>query len=96
MATRAMKRPTKPQPSVLSPRAREILARVRAHRARQEEPEPEETFDPVARAAEKQASRDDDARALASGEKSRAQLKAENGAFAFPRERIRLTKYTAR
>src|ERR1044072_7596530 len=42
------------------------------------------------RAAEKQASRDEDARALASGEKSRAQLKAENGAFSFPRDRIRL------
>jgi hypothetical protein len=50
-----------------------------------------EAFDPVARAAEKQASRDDDARALASGEKSRAQLKAENGAFAFPKDRVKLT-----
>ncbi|HSR79061.1 MAG TPA: hypothetical protein VLN57_20985 [Xanthobacteraceae bacterium] len=47
-------------------------------------------LDPVIRAAEKQASRDVDAAALASGERSRAQLKAENGAFAFPRDRIRL------
>lgn len=46
----------------------------------------------MSRAAEKQASRDADARALASGEKSRAQLKAENGAFAFPRDRIRLER----
>lgn len=95
-----MKRPAKPQPSALSPRAREILARVRAHWERHaaEEPEPEEqaTFDPVARAAEKQASRDEDARALASGEKTVAQLKAENGAFAFPRDRVRLERPTRR
>jgi hypothetical protein len=51
---------------------------------------PAGTFDPAVRAAEKQASRDADARALASGEKSRAQLKAENGAFAFPRDRVRI------
>ena len=51
-----------------------------------------QTFDPAERAREKQASRDADARALASGEKSRAQLKAENGAFAFPRARIRFPK----
>jgi hypothetical protein len=48
-------------------------------------------FDPKVRAAEKQASRDEDARALASGEKTREQLRAENSAFAFPRDRIRLT-----
>jgi hypothetical protein len=53
-------------------------------------------FDPVARAAEKQASRDDDARAVASGEKSRAQLKVENGSFAFPRKRIRLERSSKR
>lgn len=50
------------------------------------------TFDPAERAREKQASRDADARALLSGEKTRAQLKAENGAFAFPRARIRFSK----
>lgn len=48
-------------------------------------------FDPAERAREKQASRDEDARALASGEVSREQLKHENGAFAFPRERLRIS-----
>lgn len=37
-------------------------------------------FDPEARAAEKQASRDVDEAALASGEKSREDLRRENGA----------------
>jgi len=45
------------------------------------------------RAKEKQASRDEDARALASGEKTREQLNRENGAFCFPRERIRIAKF---
>jgi hypothetical protein len=49
-------------------------------------------FSPSARAAEKQASRDADAAALASGEKNVEQLRAENSAFAFPRDRIRLTR----
>jgi hypothetical protein len=40
-----------------------------------------EAFDPAERAAEKQASRDDDARALASGAKSREQLRRENSMF---------------
>jgi hypothetical protein len=44
----------------------------------------------VQRAAEKAASRAADADALAAGEKSRADLSRENGAFAFPRDRIRL------
>ena len=35
-------------------------------------------YDPAQRAAEKQASRVEDARALASGEKSREQLRREN------------------
>lgn len=38
-------------------------------------------FDPDERAKQKQASRDDDVRALASGSKSREQLKRENSAF---------------
>lgn len=50
-----------------------------------------QTFDPKQRAAEKQASRDEDARALASGEKTVADLRRENSAFAFPRDRVRLT-----
>lgn len=45
-------------------------------------------LDPAVRAQEKAASREEDARALASGEKSQEQLRAENGAFAFPRDRI--------
>jgi hypothetical protein len=40
-----------------------------------------EAFDPAKRAAEKQASREDDARALASGAKSREQLRRENSMF---------------
>lgn len=45
-------------------------------------------LDPVARAQEKAASREADARALASGEKSQEDLRVENGAFAFPRDRV--------
>jgi hypothetical protein len=47
-------------------------------------------FSPSARALEKQASRDADAAVLASGKKTVAHLRAENSAFAFPRDRIRL------
>lgn len=39
-------------------------------------------FDPKARADEKQASRDADDAALASGAKNRDELRRENGAFA--------------
>jgi hypothetical protein len=39
------------------------------------------TYDPKQRAHEKQASRDEDARALATGEKTRDQLRRENGIF---------------
>jgi hypothetical protein len=42
------------------------------------------------RAREKQRSREDDARALASGEKSREQLRRENGHFAFSKVRVSL------
>jgi hypothetical protein len=42
------------------------------------------------RAAEKAKSREADDQALASGEKTREQLRAENRAFAFPRERLRI------
>jgi hypothetical protein len=44
-------------------------------------------FDPKARAAEKQASRDADEAALASGAKSRDDLRRENGGFALLRVR---------
>jgi hypothetical protein len=47
-----------------------------------------ERFDPKERAREKQRSREEDARALASGEKSREQLQRENGHFVFPNVRI--------
>jgi len=47
-----------------------------------------ERFDPKERAREKQLSREEDARALASGEKSREQLQRENGHFVFPNVRI--------
>jgi hypothetical protein len=41
------------------------------------------------RAEAKQASREQDVRDLASGAKTREQLRQERGAFAFPRLRIR-------
>ena len=47
-----------------------------------------ERFDPKERAREKQRSRDEDARALASSNKSREQLRRENGHFMFPNVRI--------
>jgi hypothetical protein len=47
-------------------------------------------LDPAERAHEKYLSREEDARALASGEKSRAQLRRENGLFAFPNVRVSL------
>ncbi len=49
-----------------------------------------ETFDPTERAREKQASRDEDVQALATGEKTVEQLRKENAAFAFPRSRVRI------
>jgi hypothetical protein len=51
------------------------------------EPEP---LDAKQRAREKQRSREDDARALATGEKSGEQLKQENGHFAFAKVRVTL------
>jgi hypothetical protein len=45
-------------------------------------------LDPKERAREKQLSRQEDARALASGEKSREELRRENGHFVFPNVRI--------
>lgn len=51
----------------------------------------QETFDPKERAREKEVSRQKDAEALASGEKTVEQLRKENSAFAFPRDRIKLT-----
>jgi hypothetical protein len=47
-------------------------------------------FDQQERAREKQLSRDADARALASGEKSRDELRRENGHFAFRNVRVTL------
>ena len=49
-----------------------------------------ERFDPNDRAREKLRSREEDARALASGEKSLGQLRRENGHFAFPNVRVSL------
>jgi len=46
--------------------------------------------DPQERAREKQLSREADARALASGEKSRDDLRRENGHFAFRNVRVSL------
>lgn len=51
---------------------------------------PRKSSDPKKRAREKQRSREEDLRALASGEKSREQLRRENGIFAFPNVRISL------
>lgn len=44
------------------------------------------------RAAEKQASRDEDARRLAAGEVSREQLSKENGSFSFPNVEFDLSR----
>lgn len=49
-----------------------------------------DNLDALERAREKAASRENDADALASGRKSREQLRAENGAFGFPRHRVRI------
>jgi hypothetical protein len=56
------------------------------------EPSPETgaSYQPAVRAREKQAAREADARALASGEKSPEELRRERGAFAFPHVRIDL------
>ena len=43
-----------------------------------------EYFDPAERAAEKAASRAEDARAIAAGEKTPEQVRRENASFAFP------------
>ncbi len=48
------------------------------------------TYDPAERAKEKQASRDRDEAALASGEKTREQLRRENGHFSFVGLRVDL------
>lgn len=50
----------------------------------------DDRLDPAERAQEKRRSRDEDARALASGVKSLAQLRREKGVFAFPKVRVSL------
>jgi hypothetical protein len=47
------------------------------------------SYDPEQRAEEKRRSRAADASAVASGEKTRDDLRRENGSFAFPNARIR-------
>lgn len=54
---------------------------------------PAPVFDPEQRAREKQASREEDARAVAAGEISPQALARRNGAFAFPHERMRILAY---
>jgi hypothetical protein len=49
-----------------------------------------ERLDPAERAREKRNSREADARDLASGAKSRDELRRENGVFAFPKVRVSL------
>ena len=48
------------------------------------------SYDPKKRAEEKRLSREEDARAIASGEKSREQLRRENGAFGFAPSEVRI------
>lgn len=50
----------------------------------------ESSFDPRARAEEKRRSREDDRLALERGEKTPADLRRENGLFAFSRVQIDL------
>jgi hypothetical protein len=45
-------------------------------------------YSPAERAQEKQASREEDRRALENGEKSPDDIRQENAHFAFPRSRI--------
>lgn len=49
-----------------------------------------ERLDPEERAREKQRSREEDARAVASGSKSRDELRRENGHFVFRKVRVSL------
>jgi len=49
-----------------------------------------ERLDAAERARQKSLSREEDDRALTSGAKSRAQLRRENGLFAFPNVRVSL------
>ncbi len=49
-------------------------------------------FDPAARAAEKARSRQDDENALATGAKTREDLRRENGLFVFPDAKLLLSK----
>jgi hypothetical protein len=53
-------------------------------------PQEPDRFDPQERAREKQRSREADERSLASGEKSRDELRRENGHFAFRNARVSL------
>lgn len=46
-------------------------------------------FDPMERVREKVASREEDARAIAAGEKSAEQVRHENASFAFQNARLR-------
>lgn len=50
----------------------------------------DEFFDPQERAAQKQASRDEDAAALRSGAKTAGDLRRENAGFAFANVRVSL------
>jgi hypothetical protein len=50
-------------------------------------------FNPKQRARQKEASRERDARAVASGLKTARQVSAENGAFSFPRKRMRIVAF---
>lgn len=45
-------------------------------------------YDPARRAREKQASRDDDQRAIATGEKTAEEVRQENARFVFPWVRL--------
>jgi hypothetical protein len=54
---------------------------------------PPRNFDQEQRDREKQASREEDALAIESGLMSREELAAENGAFSFPRQRMRIVAY---
>jgi hypothetical protein len=52
---------------------------------------PPNMFSVQARAAEKQASRDQDYADISSGRKTVEQVNRENGAFAFPREMVTIS-----
>jgi hypothetical protein len=80
----------------ISPDALEAMASSQAEADAALEEELSEYRKARGRAREKAASRAEDARAISSGQKSVAEVREANAAFAFPRERLRVDLAGAR